>query len=52
MAKKKKKEYRLQSRPCDIVSMDPTVQETDLKIEASMQDPSHLFDIKIERTKL
>ena len=45
MAKPKKKEFRLQSKLCDIVSLHPTVLEADAKLIAQMNDPINLLDI-------
>ena len=52
MAKPKKMEYRLQSRLCNIVSTHPTVIQADVKLATSINDPSHMLDINVEKTKL
>ena len=52
MARKKKREFRLQSRSCNIVSLHPTVLEADEKAEKLINDPSHMLDIKVEMSKL
>ena len=51
MAKKKKREYRLQSKSCNIMSMHPTVLEADVRTERLMNNPSHMLDIKVEMTR-
>ena len=45
MARKKKREYRLQSRSCNLVSLHPLVLEADKKAEKQMNNPSHMLDI-------
>ena len=51
MARKRKREYRLQSRSCNIVSLHPIVLEADEKAEKLMNNPSHMLDIKLEMSK-
>ena len=51
MAKPKEREWRLQSRSCDIISMQSTVLEQDAKVEAQMPR-SQMIDINVHRAQL
>ena len=51
MAKPKEREWRLQSRSCDIISMQSTVLEQDAKVEAQMSQ-SQMIDINVHRAQL
>ena len=45
MAKKRQKEFRLQSRPCDIVSSHPLVEEQDSQVEKRIKDHNFILDV-------